>query len=47
VIVTRGRGYVLVVEAGRVDVAQFEALVAEGRRALGEGRRWPGSPHLP
>jgi YVTN family beta-propeller protein len=37
VIVTRGRGYVLIVQAPQVDVGRFEALVGEGRRALGEG----------
>jgi YVTN family beta-propeller protein len=36
VIVTRGRGYVLSVEAAQVDVERFEALVGEGRRAVDE-----------
>jgi DNA-binding SARP family transcriptional activator/ABC-type branched-subunit amino acid transport system substrate-binding protein len=36
-IVTQGRGYVLTVEPDRVDVARFEQLVAEGRRALDAG----------
>jgi DNA-binding SARP family transcriptional activator/WD40 repeat protein len=36
-IVTEGRGYRLAVEPGQVDVGRFEALCAEGRRALGEG----------
>ena len=34
VIVTRGRGYVLAVEAEQVDAGQFEALAGEGRRAF-------------
>ncbi len=37
VIVTEGRGYRLAVEAEQVDVGQFEALCAEGRRALAGG----------
>ena len=36
-IVTQGRGYVLTVEPDGVDVARFEQLVAEGRRALDAG----------
>jgi YVTN family beta-propeller protein len=36
-IVTQGRGYVLTVEPDRVDVARFEQLIAEGRRALDAG----------
>ena len=34
VLVTRGRGYLLQVEPGQLDVDRFESLVAEGRRAL-------------
>ena len=37
VIVTQGRGYRLAVGPEQVDVGQFEALCAEGRRALAEG----------
>ena len=37
VIATHGRGYRLAVEPEHVDVAQFEALCVEGRRALAEG----------
>ena len=37
VIATHGRGYRLAVEPERVDVAQFDALCVEGRRALAEG----------
>ncbi|HXO09811.1 MAG TPA: BTAD domain-containing putative transcriptional regulator, partial [Solirubrobacteraceae bacterium] len=37
VILTRGRGYVLELERGRVDVDRFEAMSAEGRRALAAG----------
>jgi DNA-binding SARP family transcriptional activator len=37
VIVTEGRGYRLAVEPEQVDVGQFEALCAEGRRALAGG----------
>ena len=39
-LVTRGRGYLLATEARQVDADRFEALVAEGRRALpsGDGR---------
>jgi YVTN family beta-propeller protein len=37
VLVTRGHGYVLQVEAGQTDVGRFEAFVAEGRRALQDG----------
>ncbi len=36
VIVTRGRGYVLAIGPGQVDVDRFEALAGEGRRALAE-----------
>jgi len=36
-LVTVGRGYVLRVEPGQVDVDRFETLVAEGRRALEGG----------
>ena len=37
VLVTRGRGYLLAVEREQVDVERFEALVADGRRALAVG----------
>jgi DNA-binding SARP family transcriptional activator len=37
VIVTQGRSYRLAVEADEVDAGQFEALRAEGRRALVDG----------
>lgn len=37
VIVTQGRSYRLAVEADQVDADQFEALRAEGRRALADG----------
>jgi predicted ATPase/DNA-binding SARP family transcriptional activator len=36
-LVTRGRGYVLHTQPGQIDVDRFTSLVAEGRRALGEG----------
>ena len=36
-LVTHGRGYLLQIEPGQLDVARFESLVAEGRRALQEG----------
>src|SRR5205807_8852760 len=36
-LLTRGHGYVLEAEAGRLDVDCFEALVAEGRAALQGG----------
>ena len=36
-LVTQGRGYMLQLEPGRTDVDRFEALVAEGRRALENG----------
>jgi YVTN family beta-propeller protein len=41
VLVTRGGGYVLETEPGQVDADRFEALAADGRRALesGDGRR--------
>jgi DNA-binding SARP family transcriptional activator/WD40 repeat protein len=37
VIVTQGRGYRLAVAPGQVDAVRFEALGAEGRRALAGG----------
>jgi DNA-binding SARP family transcriptional activator/WD40 repeat protein len=37
VIVTQGRGYRLAVAPGQVDAVRFEALCAEGRRALAGG----------
>jgi YVTN family beta-propeller protein len=36
-LVTRGRGYLLQTSHGEVDLDRFEALVAEGRRALQAG----------
>jgi WD40 repeat protein len=36
-LVTRGRGYILQAETVQVDVDRFEALVAQGRRALEQG----------
>jgi DNA-binding SARP family transcriptional activator len=36
-VVTRGGGYALVTDGCEVDVERFEALVAEGRRALASG----------
>ena len=36
-LVTQGRGYMLQLEPGQTDVDRFEALVAEGRRALENG----------
>lgn len=37
VLVTRGRGYLLRVESGELDVDRFRGLVEEGRRALAVG----------
>jgi DNA-binding SARP family transcriptional activator len=37
VVVTRGGGYALEADRCEVDAERFEALVAEGRRALGSG----------
>jgi len=34
----RGLGYVLIVDAGQLDLHRFERLVEKGRRALGEDR---------
>jgi len=36
-LVTQGRGYMLQIEPGQTDAARFEALAAEGRRALEDG----------
>jgi len=36
-VVARGGGYALGADAGQLDVARFERLVAEGRAALGGG----------
>ena len=36
-LVTQGRGYRLQIEPGQTDVDRFEALVARGRPALGQG----------
>jgi YVTN family beta-propeller protein len=36
-LVTEGRGYMLLTEQGQTDVDRFEALVAQGRQALEEG----------
>jgi DNA-binding SARP family transcriptional activator len=38
VLVTRGRGYELVVPAGTTDIDRFQVLVEEGRAALAAGR---------
>src|SRR6188472_1258529 len=38
VIATRGGGYELVVEPERIDLRCFERLVADGSRALTDGR---------
>ncbi len=38
VILTRGRGYELRLDPGQLDSRRFEALVAEGRGELAEGR---------
>jgi YVTN family beta-propeller protein len=40
-LITRGHGYLLPIEAGQIDSDRFQALVAEGRRALeaGDGRQ--------
>ena len=36
-LITQGRGYLLRVEPGRLDLDRFEALVEAGERALGSG----------
>ena len=36
-LATRGRGYLLQTEPSQIDVDRFESLLAEGRRALGDG----------
>ena len=36
-VVTEGRGYVLQAAPGQLDVDRFEVLLAQGRRALGQG----------
>src|SRR5436305_1820920 len=36
-VVTRGRGYLLNTGSGHTDLERFEALAAEGRRALQQG----------
>jgi DNA-binding SARP family transcriptional activator/class 3 adenylate cyclase/ABC-type branched-subunit amino acid transport system substrate-binding protein/streptogramin lyase len=36
-LITQGRGYLLRVERGRLDLDRFEALVEAGERALGSG----------
>ena len=36
-LLTRGGGYVLLVEPGQLDTTRFDALVADGRAALGTG----------
>lgn len=36
-LLTRGGGYVLAAAPGQVDAEQFEAMVADGRRALADG----------
>ncbi|MGZ6588737.1 MAG: BTAD domain-containing putative transcriptional regulator [Solirubrobacteraceae bacterium] len=46
VLRTHGRGYVLAVDRGQVDVDRFEELVADGRSAL-EREDWaPAAEHL-
>jgi YVTN family beta-propeller protein len=45
-VVTEGRGYVLHAEPGQVDVDRFEALVAQGRRALEQGDALTGAAVL-
>ena len=45
-LVTRGHGYVLQAERGQLDLDRFEALVAEGRAALGEGDAQGASERL-
>jgi len=45
-LVTRGRGYLLRVEDGQVDVDRFGALLAEGRRALTDGDARAASERL-
>jgi YVTN family beta-propeller protein len=37
VLLTRGGGYLLAASPGQVDAERFEALVADGRRALADG----------
>lgn len=37
-LVTRGRGYVLMLEPGQLDLDRFERMVDDGRRLLAEGR---------
>ena len=34
---TRGGGYLLAAAPGQVDAERFDALAADGRRALGDG----------
>lgn len=46
VILTRGHGYLLAVESERVDVGRFEALVADGERALAAGDAAAGAQRL-
>jgi DNA-binding SARP family transcriptional activator/ABC-type branched-subunit amino acid transport system substrate-binding protein len=41
-LVTQGRGYLLRTRAGQLDVDRFQALVAEGRRALRDGKAQVG-----
>jgi DNA-binding SARP family transcriptional activator len=37
ILVTEGRGYLLQIEPGQLDVDRFEAIVAQGRVALEHG----------
>ena len=43
-LITQGRGYLLRVERGRLDLDRFEALVEAGERALGSGEAAQASP---
>ncbi|HWH01496.1 MAG TPA: BTAD domain-containing putative transcriptional regulator [Pilimelia sp.] len=43
---TRGTGYLLAVAADAVDLHHFDALVAEGRRLLADGRLGEGAARL-
>jgi YVTN family beta-propeller protein len=45
-LVTQGRGYVLRVQDGKVDLQRFEKAIEEGRQALSEGAFERASFHL-
>src|SRR5690349_22391819 len=47
VLVTRGRGYLLRVDGGRLDAARFQDGFTAGRAALEAGRRVPGAGGVP